>query len=127
MSNAKFSEFSAKHLERVRAVANELLREILRKVVKTQDAGLSDYELRDLNGEIIKQMREKRDWDNQIVALGGANYLPPERRDAGKEVPGTKEYTNRCTPLPSISDSMTRVSANNFGGAKELSGVRELF
>ncbi|KAF8175263.1 hypothetical protein K438DRAFT_2045852 [Mycena galopus ATCC 62051] len=38
-------------------------------------------------------MREKRDWDNQIVALGRANYLPPERRDAGKEVPGTKEYT----------------------------------
>ncbi|KAF8184275.1 hypothetical protein K438DRAFT_1937290 [Mycena galopus ATCC 62051] len=30
------------------------------KVAKTQDAGLSDYELRDLNDDIKKQMREKR-------------------------------------------------------------------
>ncbi|KAF8175239.1 Isy1-like splicing family-domain-containing protein [Mycena galopus ATCC 62051] len=41
----------------------------------TRDAtGLSDYELRDLNDEINKQMREKRHWENQIVALGGTNY-----------------------------------------------------
>ena len=37
-------------------------------------AGLTDYEVRDLNDEINKLMREKRHWENQIVALGGANY-----------------------------------------------------
>ena len=50
--------------------------------------------MRDLNDEINKLLREKRHWENQIVALGGANY----RRnvvmldDDGKEVPGTKGY-----------------------------------
>ncbi|CAL1709819.1 unnamed protein product [Somion occarium] len=88
----------------------EILREISRKVSKIQDAGLTDYEVRDLNDEINKLMREKRHWENQIVALGGANY----RRNVamldadGKEVPGTKNY-------------------KYFGRAKDLPGVREMF
>ncbi|KAJ7454173.1 Isy1-like splicing factor [Mycena latifolia] len=89
----------------------ELLREISRKVAKIQDgAGLSDYELRDLNDEINKLMREKRHWENQMVALGGANYRRNVAQvdDDGKEVPGTKGY-------------------KYFGRAKELPGVRELF
>ncbi|KAJ7200875.1 Isy1-like splicing factor [Mycena pura] len=88
----------------------ELLREISRKVAKIQDPGLSDYELRDLNDEINKLMREKRHWENQIVALGGANYRRNVAMldDDGREVPGTKGY-------------------KYFGRAKELPGVRELF
>ncbi|KAJ6535602.1 Isy1-like splicing family-domain-containing protein [Mycena capillaripes] len=88
----------------------ELLREISRKVAKIQDAGLSDYELRDLSDEINKLMREKRHWENQIVALGDANYRRNVAMldDDGKEVPGTKGY-------------------KYFGRAKELPGVRELF
>jgi hypothetical protein len=64
-------------------------------------AGLSDYEIRDLNDEINKLMREKRHWENQIIALGGANY----RRNVamldseGKEVPGTKGYKCGVCPL----------------------------
>jgi hypothetical protein len=55
---------------------------------------MTDYEVRDLNDEINKLLREKRHWENQLVALGGANY----RRNAamldddGREVPGTKGY-----------------------------------
>lgn len=77
---------------------------------KIQDAGLSDYEVRDLNDEINKLMREKRHWENQIIALGGANYRRSVAMlDAdGKEVPGTKGY-------------------KYFGRAKELPGVKELF
>ncbi|KAJ7352118.1 Isy1-like splicing factor [Mycena albidolilacea] len=88
----------------------ELLREISRKVAKIQDAGLSDYEIRDINDEINKLMRDKRHWENQIVALGGANYRRNVAMldDDGKEVPGTKGY-------------------KYFGRAKELPGVRELF
>ncbi|KAG5640843.1 hypothetical protein DXG03_006865 [Asterophora parasitica] len=88
----------------------EILREISRKVSKIQDAGLSDYEVRDLNDEINKLMREKRHWENQIVALGGANYRRNVAMldDDGKEVPGTKGY-------------------KYFGRAKDLPGVRELF
>jgi pre-mRNA-splicing factor ISY1 len=57
-------------------------------------AGLTDYEIRDLNDEINKLMREKGHWERQIVNLGGANY----RRSTamldgdGKEVPGTRGY-----------------------------------
>ncbi|KAG5651465.1 hypothetical protein H0H81_008550 [Sphagnurus paluster] len=88
----------------------EILREISRKVSKIQDAGLSDYEVRDLNDEINKIMREKRHWENQIVALGGANYRRNVAMldDDGKEVPGTKGY-------------------KYFGRAKDLPGVKELF
>ncbi|THH29821.1 hypothetical protein EUX98_g4372 [Antrodiella citrinella] len=73
-------------------------------------AGLTDYEVRDLNDEINKLMREKRHWENQIVALGGANYRRNVAMvdDDGKEVPGTKGY-------------------KYFGRAKDLPGVKELF
>ncbi|CAE6427637.1 hypothetical protein ACGC1H_000767 [Rhizoctonia solani] len=88
----------------------EILREISRKVSKIQDAGLTDYEVRDLNDEINKLMREKRHWENQLVALGGANYRRnvPMLDEDGKEVPGTRGY-------------------KYFGRAKELPGVKELF
>ncbi|KIY44803.1 Isy1-like splicing factor [Fistulina hepatica ATCC 64428] len=88
----------------------DILREISRKVSKIQDAGLTDYEVRDLNDEINKLLREKRHWENQIVALGGANYRRNVAMldDDGKEVPGTKGY-------------------KYFGRAKDLPGVRELF
>lgn len=57
-------------------------------------AGLTDYEVRDVNDDINKLMREKRHWENQIVALGGANYRRnmPMMDEDGKEVPGTKGY-----------------------------------
>jgi len=60
----------------------------------TFKAGLSDYEVRDVNDEINKLLREKRHWENQIVALGGANYRRNVAMldDDGKEVPGTKGY-----------------------------------
>lgn len=62
-------------------------------------AGLTDYEVRDLNDEINKLMREKRHWENQIVALGGANYRRNVAMvdDDGKEVPGTKGY--KCVQI----------------------------
>ena len=57
-------------------------------------AGLTDYEIRDLNDEINRLLREKRHWENQIVALGGANYRRNVAMldDDGREVPGTKGY-----------------------------------
>lgn len=64
-------------------------------------AGLTDYEVRDLNDEINKLMREKRHWENQIIALGGANYRRNVAMldDDGKEVPGTKGYKCVATTL----------------------------
>ena len=104
---------SCKSLRECERWRGEILREVSRKVSKIQDgvchceqfflysitqwsllAGLTDYEVRDLNDEINKLLREKRHWENQIVALGGANYRRNVAMldDDGKEVPGTKGY-----------------------------------
>jgi hypothetical protein len=93
----------------------EILREISRKVSKIQDSGLTDYEVRDLNDEINRLMREKRHWENQIIALGGANYRRNVAMldDDGREVPGTKGYkyvplllsrARRCAPFEGTLD-----------------------
>ncbi|ORY90753.1 Isy1-like splicing factor [Leucosporidium creatinivorum] len=102
---------SCKDLRQCERWRGEILREISRKVSKIQDFGLTDYEVRDINDEINKLLREKHHWENQIIALGGANY----KRAAGKmtdgegrEVPGMRGY-------------------KYFGRAKELPGVKELF
>jgi pre-mRNA-splicing factor ISY1 len=89
----------------------QIIREISRKVSKIQDAGLSDYQVRDLNDEINKLMREKGHWEDQIKKLGGPDYkkIGPKMLDyEGKEVPGNRGY-------------------KYFGRAKDLPGVRELF
>ena len=112
---------SCKSLRECERWRGEILREISRKVSKIQDgafvlsrflcnghpafrcpshsnlcssAGLTDYEVRDLNDEINKLLREKRNWENQIVALGGANYKRNVAMldEDGKEVPGTRGY-----------------------------------
>jgi len=107
---------SCKDLRSCERWRGEILREISRKVTKIQDYGLSDYEVRDLNDEINKLMREKGHWENQIVALGGANYKRVAVRGGprggaggadGREVPGGRGY-------------------KYFGRAKELPGVKEL-
>lgn len=67
-------------------------------------AGLTDYEVRDVNDEINKLLREKRHWENQIIALGGANYRRNVAMldDDGKEVPGTKGYKFVHSPFLSL-------------------------
>ncbi|ORY67409.1 Isy1-like splicing factor [Pseudomassariella vexata] len=90
----------------------QTLKEISRKVSKIQDSALSDYQIRDLNDEINKLMREKHMWEVQIRNLGGPNYMRGGGKvydETGREIPGGgKGY-------------------RYFGRAKELPGVKELF
>lgn len=53
----------------------QVLKEISRKVSKIQEPSLSDFQIRDLNDEINKLMREKHIWEHQIRGLGGPNYM----------------------------------------------------
>ena len=75
----------------------EILREIGKKVMEIQNAGLGEHRLRDLNDEINKLIREKSHWEKQILKLGGPNYVAQggggggrrrkgKRRDAQKRV-----------------------------------------
>ncbi|PGH03127.1 pre-mRNA-splicing factor isy1 [Helicocarpus griseus UAMH5409] len=90
----------------------QVLKEISRKVSRIQDQSLSDYQIRDLNDEINKAMREKWMWEVQIRNLGGPNYTRGGGRvydDEGREIPGGgKGY-------------------RYFGRARELPGVKEMF
>ena len=38
-------------------------------------AGLGEYQIRDINDEINKLLKEKNAWEHRIIKLGGANYL----------------------------------------------------
>lgn len=99
---------SLKECERWRG---EVIREISRKVSKIQDFGLTDYEVRDLNDEINKLLREKGHWENQILSLGGANY----KRGISSMLGGD------------AGASAGKGGYKYFGRAKDLPGVKELF
>lgn len=69
----------------------QVLKEISRKVSKIQEASLSDFQIRDLNDEINKLMREKHMWEVQIRGLGGPNYMRGGGRvvdEEGREIEG---------------------------------------
>jgi pre-mRNA-splicing factor ISY1 len=89
----------------------QVLKEISRKVSRIQESTLSDFQIRDLNDEINKAMREKHVWEIQIRNLGGPNYMRSAKvyDDEGKEIQGGgKGY-------------------RYFGRARELPGVKEMF
>lgn len=83
-------------------------------------AGLTDYECRDLNDEINKLLREKRHWENQIVALGGANYRRNVAMldDDGKEVPGTKGYKYANPPVCILPATNVGSSSDTSAGQR---------
>ncbi len=90
----------------------QVLKEISRKVSRIQESSLSDFQIRDLNDEINKLMREKHMWEVQIREMGGPNYMRGGGKvydDAGNEIMGAgKGY-------------------RYFGRARELPGVKEMF
>lgn len=131
----------------------QVLKEISRKVSKIQEASLSDFQIRDLNDEINKLMREKHMWEAQIRGLGGPNYMRGGGRvvdDEGKEIEGGGRgyrYVLFLSPFPSsLSNPPGAFSGSNitfplqnskvahlpcllryFGRARTLPGVAELF
>lgn len=94
----------------------QVLKEISRKVSRIQDPALSDYQIRDVNDEINKLMREKYMWEVQIRNLGGPNYTTA----AGKS---TKMYDEQGREVPGVGNKGYKY----FGRARELPGVKELF
>ena len=93
----------------------QVLKEISRKVSRIQEPVLSDFQVRDLNDEINKLMREKHMWEVQIRNLGGPNYM---RGGAG----GGRVYDEQGREVPGGGKGY-----RYFGRAKELPGVKELF
>eukprot|EP00197_Chlamydomonas_leiostraca_P006466 CAMPEP_0202869426 /NCGR_PEP_ID=MMETSP1391-20130828/12445_1 /ASSEMBLY_ACC=CAM_ASM_000867 /TAXON_ID=1034604 /ORGANISM="Chlamydomonas leiostraca, Strain SAG 11-49" /LENGTH=206 /DNA_ID=CAMNT_0049549739 /DNA_START=110 /DNA_END=726 /DNA_ORIENTATION=- len=93
----------------------QILREIGKKVMEIQNAGLGEHRIRDLNDDINKLIREKGHWERRIVELGGPDYskAAPKITDSrGQEV---AELTGKGAGY------------RYFGAAKNLPGVKELF
>lgn len=96
----------------------QVLKEISRKVSRIQDPSLSDYQVRDVNDEINRLMREKHMWEVQIRNLGGPNYM---RAAAGGG--GARMYDEQGREVPGVGNKGYKY----FGRARELPGVKELF
>ncbi|CAK7234473.1 NineTeen Complex (NTC) component [Sporothrix bragantina] len=107
----------------------QVLKEISRKVSKIQDPALSDFQVRDLNDEINKLMREKHMWEVQIRNLGGPNYMlrtgPGANREYdenGREIPGAGKgyrYYGRARELPGVKELFEAARAKASGGRRE--------
>ena len=105
----------------------QVLKEVSRKVTKIQDLGLSDYQIRDLNDEINKLMREKHMWEVQIRNLGGPNYTLVTK-SSGENIPGAAKgyrYYGRARELPGVKElfdaARTKGSGQKPGGGDEKS------
>lgn len=110
----------------------QVLKEISRKVSKIQDPALSDYQIRDLNDEINKLMREKYMWEVQIRNLGGPNYMRGGAKiydETGREIPGGGKgyrYFGRARDLPGVKELFDAAKVQASGGGKtQQKGGRE--
>lgn len=106
----------------------QVLKEISRKVSRIQDQSLSDYQIRDLNDEINKLMREKFMWEVQIRNLGGPNYTRGGGRvydDEGREIPGGGKgyrYFGRARELPGVKEMFEAAARKRAAEQEEASG-----
>ena len=94
----------------------EILREIGKKVMEIQNAGLGEHRLRDLNDEINKLIREKGHWERQILKLGGPNYAAQSGAATGGD-----------EGADAGAGDGNRRGYKYFGAAKQLPGVKALF
>ena len=107
----------------------QVLKEISRKVSRIQEPSLSDFQIRDLNDEINKAMREKHMWEVQIRNLGGPNYMRGGGKvydEDGKEIPGGGKGYRYESTLYRLLQGLT-LHGRYFGRARELPGVKEMF
>jgi len=88
----------------------QIIRQIAKEVSIIQDGSMGEHKIRERNDYINRLLREKRHYDRQIRALGGADYsLGPRVADGdGTIAIGLDGYYY-------------------FGAARNLPGVRELF
>lgn len=100
----------------------QVLKEVSRKVTRIQDDALSDFQVRDLNDEINKLMKEKWGWERRIRELGGPNYMRGGGAvvDAeGREVPGGGKgyrYFGRARELPGVKEMFERAAKKQVRG-----------
>lgn len=97
----------------------QVIKEISRKMSRVQEPSLTDYQIRDVNDELNRLMREKHMWEVQIRNLGGPNYMRGGARlydDKGKEIAGSG----------SVGGAGSGKGYKYYGRARDLPGVKEM-
>jgi Isy1-like splicing family len=102
----------------------QVLKEVSRRITRIQDPSLSDPQLRDINDEINKLMREKHVWEMRIRDLGGPNYARGGRLvdEDGREIPGGGKgyrYFGRAKDLPGVKDLFEQAKRKAVGKAQD--------
>lgn len=88
----------------------QVLKEISQKVNKIHDEKLSNYQIRDLNDDINKLMREKYAWEKRIQELGGPDYLKSAQAkfaEGGVLIRGYR-YFGRAKELPGVKQILAK-------------------
>ncbi|KAG7784979.1 hypothetical protein KL910_004813 [Ogataea haglerorum] len=78
------------------------LQEISAKIEKINDPLLQDSQIRDLNDELNKLMRERRAWDHRVKELGGPDYLSTSGVADGSVMVNNYRYFGRAKQLPEV-------------------------
>ncbi|CAN6612285.1 pre-mRNA-splicing factor Isy1p [Trichomonascus vanleenenianus] len=86
---------------------SQVVSEISRKITRINDPILSQYQIRDVNDEINKLMREKTAWEYRIKDLGGPNYLRTKLFQAASlSGQGGYKYYGRAKDLPGVRETL---------------------
>lgn len=97
------------HLADAERFRGQIVKEISNSIAKIQNPALPEHEIRDLNDEINRKMREKFHWNRRIRELGGLDYNAIEKQRQIEE-----------------GDIQQHQGYRYFGAAKDLPGVKEL-
>ncbi|CDK25078.1 unnamed protein product [Kuraishia capsulata CBS 1993] len=95
--------------------------DISMRVSRIHDPLLSDYQIRDLNDELNKLMKEKAAWEYRILDLGGPDFISYSKRHQGgtyeKDSTGYK-YFGRAKDLPDVK-SLLEAKQNEIKKANQ--------
>ena len=61
-------------VEKAQRFRISIIKEISRKVTQIQNAGLGEHRIRDLNDRINRLLRDKKNWEERILQLGGTEF-----------------------------------------------------
>jgi len=96
----------------------QLVQEISRGVADIQNTGMLEHQVRDMNDQINKGLREKYHWNKRVKELGGTDYNKLERSAAAA---AAEEEGGEMVELGGSG------GYKYFGAARNLPGVKELF
>lgn len=103
----------------------DIVRQIHKKVTQIQNAGLGEFKIRDLNDQINRLLREKRQWEIRIKDLGGNDLQETGNTGykyfgAAKDLPGVRTVFTKTEKKTRLTQD---IDAKYYGYRDEDDGV----